>query len=120
MSSFVKITILISAMQDDCVFCKIIKGEIPSQKVFESDDILVIKDIEPKAPIHFLMIPKVHVRDIIGIDDAAWIEIKKVVLSLVKEKGLKSFRLVHNAGEAALVQHMHVHLLGEIDSKREI
>ena len=105
---------------EDCVFCKIVKGEIPSQKVFETDSFLVIKDINPKAPVHLLIIPKVHVRDIIGVDETTWSDIKKVALSIVRKKRLKSFRLVHNAGDAALVPHMHVHLLGEIDAEREL
>jgi histidine triad (HIT) family protein len=107
-------------MKDDCIFCKIVKGEIPSQKVFEDDSLIVIKDIKPKAPVHLLIIPKVHVGDIIGVDETTWSDIKKVVLALIKEKGLKSFRLVHNGGKAALIEHMHVHLLGEVDPEREL
>lgn len=107
-------------MQEDCLFCKIVKGEIPSEKEFETDNILVVKDIHPKVPVHLLIIPKVHVRDIIGVSDAIWVEIKKVVLSLAEKKGLKSFRLVHNAGNAAAVPHMHVHLLGEVGPEREM
>lgn len=102
------------------MFCKIVKGEITSEKELETDNLIVIKDIKPKAPVHLLIIPKMHVRDIMGIDETVWNEIRKAALSLAKARGLKNFRLVHNAGEAALVGHMHVHLLGEVDSKREI
>ena len=54
------------------------------------------------------------------MDDATWLDIKKMVLLLAKDKGLKNFRIVHNAGEAALVPHMHIHLLAEISADREL
>jgi histidine triad (HIT) family protein len=107
-------------MATDCLFCKIVSGEIPSEKEYETDNLLVIKDIHPKAPTHLLIIPKVHVSDIIGLSDDLWVEIKKVALELADKKGLKGFRLVSNAGTAAAVAHMHMHLLGEIGSDREI
>lgn len=105
---------------EDCIFCKIVSGKMSAQKVFEDENILVIEDIKPKAPVHLLIIPKVHVSDIIGINESTWSDIRKVALKLIKENGLKSFRLVNNGGEAALIQHMHVHLLGEVNSEREL
>jgi histidine triad (HIT) family protein len=107
-------------MATDCLFCKIVSGEIPSEKEYETDNLLVIKDIHPKAPTHLLIIPKVRVSDIIGLSDDLWVEIKKVALELAEKKKLSGFRLVTNAGKAAVVAHMHVHLLGEVGSDREI
>jgi len=107
-------------MADDCIFCKIVNRFVPSEIVNESDNLIVIKDIHPKASVHLLLVPKKHVRDITGLDEATWLEIKKMVLLLAKEKGLKNFRIVHNAGEAALISHMHMHFLAEISVDREI
>jgi len=105
---------------EDCVFCKIINGEIPSSKLKETKNLLAINDINPQADTHILIIPKTHVRDITGLDDSLWIEIKKLGLELAKEKGINNFRLTTNAGDAALVHHMHMHLLGEVLSDRKI
>lgn len=105
---------------DDCIFCKIVSRSVPSEIVNESNNLIVIKDIHPKASVHLLLISKKHVRDIIGLDEATWLEMKKMVLLLAKDRGLKNFRIVHNAGEAALVPHMHIHFLAEISADREI
>lgn len=104
----------------DCVFCKIINGEIPSGKEEENDFLVVVKDINPRAPIHLLIIPKKHVTDILETDDTLWVEIKKMAIKLSTEKKLTGFRLIHNAGSAAMVAHMHVHFLAEIGADREI
>lgn len=104
----------------DCIFCKVIKGKLPSQKIKETDNILVIKDINPQADMHFLIIPKQHVRDIMGLSESEWSEIKKVSLDLMKENDIKDFRIVTNAGNAALVHHMHVHLLAKVAADRKL
>ncbi|MEK7188378.1 MAG: HIT domain-containing protein [Patescibacteria group bacterium] len=104
----------------DCVFCKIANGEISTGKEEENDSLVVVKDINPRAPIHLLIIPKKHVTDILETDDTLWIEIKKMAIKLSEEKKLIGFRLVHNAGSAAIVQHMHIHFLAEIGADREI
>lgn len=98
------------------VFCKIIKGELPSDKVYEDDNFIVIKDVHPQAPVHLLIIPKKH---IFGMHDAtaemlgkAMVLADKVAQQLgVAEKG---YRLVLNEGEhgGKLVPHFHIHLLG--------
>lgn len=105
---------------DDCIFCKIVSRFVPLEIVNESDNLIVIKDIHPKASVHLLLISKKHVRDIIGLDEATWLEMKKMVLLLAKDRRLKNFRIVHNAGEAALVPHMHIHFLAEIPADREL
>ena len=105
---------------EDCAFCKIIRKEIPAEIVRETEHLLVFKDINPKAPVHLLLIPKTHVQDIREVDDETWQEVKKVTLELAKEKNLLGFRLVTNAHEATLVPHMHVHFLGDVSSTREL
>lgn len=101
---------------DDCVFCKIIKGDIPSEKVYEDDKVLAFKDIQPAAPIHILMIPKQHVANIMEATDASMMQalmeaVRKVAIQLgVDQSG---FRLITNCGKDAgqEVMHLHFHLL---------
>ncbi len=104
----------------DCTFCKIVKGEIPSKKEKETEDLIVVNDIHPRAPIHFLIIAKKHINDIREDDGKIWEAFRKMAIELIKEKSLKGTRLTCNIGEAALVKHMHVHFLGEVDEKREV
>jgi len=105
---------------EDCVFCKIIKGEIKPEILRESENLIAINDINPQAAVHLLIIPKKHVVDIAQITDPVWVEIKKMGLDLVKERGINNFRLVTNAGDAAVVKHMHMHLLGGVSDDRKL
>ncbi len=103
---------------NDCIFCKIIKGEIPSTKVYEDDDMVIIKDIAPQAPIHLLLLPKQHFANIIEMtDEQAQIlgRCLKKLSTLVDGLGLKDgFRLISNKGAHACqsVEHLHIHILG--------
>lgn len=103
---------------EDCIFCKIIKGEIPSQKVYEDDEILAFKDINPIAPVHILVIPKKHIAcaNNLKVEDEALIgRIFTVIKDLAKENNLKNgYRIVNNCGEdgGQEVKHLHFHLLG--------
>lgn len=80
----------------------------------------MFKDINPQASVHLLLVPKVHIADIREADDSVWTEIKNTASELAREKNLKGFRLVHNAGESALIKHMHVHFLGEVSAGRKV
>lgn len=103
---------------NDCIFCKIIKGEIPSTKVYEDDDMVIIKDIAPQAPIHLLLLPKQHFANIIEMtDEQAQIlgRCLKKLSTIVDDLGLKDgFRLISNKGAHACqsVEHLHIHILG--------
>jgi histidine triad (HIT) family protein len=105
---------------EDCIFCKIVKKEVPSDIIKETDNFIVFPDINPQAAIDFLIAPKKHISDIFEMDDPSWIEIKSIAQAIAKEKGFDSFRLVHNAGAAALVPHMHVHLLAGVTKDRKL
>ena len=105
---------------EDCIFCKIVKGEIEAEIEKETENLVVFKDIHPKAPVHLLIISKKHLVDIKECDDLLWLEVKKVALELANEKSLDSWRLITNVGKAAEIGHMHVHFLGQITSQREI
>ena len=104
----------------DCIFCKIASGEIPSQKIFEDDTVIAFKDLNPKAPVHVLIVPKKHVASVADFtaDDkelAAHIFVD-VAPKLAADLGIAEggFRLVINTGDdgGQTVHHLHVHLLG--------
>ena len=103
---------------DDCLFCKIIKGEIPSSKVYENDEVLAFKDINPAAPIHILVIPKKHIDSLANLSEEdekyVW-EIHNAMNQIAKEQGFlnNGYRVVVNCGKDAgqEVMHLHYHLL---------
>ena len=103
---------------DNCIFCKIIKGEIPSTKVYEDDDMVIIKDLAPQAPIHLLLLPKEHFANIIEMTDEQSLIVArclKKLSTMVDDLGLKNgFRLISNKGKDACqsVEHLHIHILG--------
>lgn len=101
----------------DCLFCKIAAGEIPSQKVYEDDAMLAFRDIEPKAPVHVLLIPKTHLDGVRALtaDNAAVVaHIFAKIPEIAASLGMTDYRVVTNNGAAAgqSVQHLHFHLLG--------
>ena len=107
---------------DDCLFCKIASGEIPSTKVYEDDLCLAFKDIAPVAPIHYLVIPKEHVAncaaEITPENEAIVGHIYSVMAKIAAREGFAdSFRVVTNNGETAgqTVMHLHFHLLSGMD-----
>lgn len=101
-----------------CVFCKIVSGEIPSKKAYEDDRVLAFFDLEPQAPVHILIIPKLHIKSVNEIDSENSEIIGyifEVARKLAKEFGLeKGYRIVNNCGEdgGQTVEHLHFHLLG--------
>lgn len=104
----------------DCVFCKIVNGEQSADIVLETDDIIVFPDINPHAPTHLLIVSKKHIKDITEVDEKTWSAIKEVAVRLGKERSLDGYRIVHNAGEAAIVPHLHVHFMAGITSDRSL
>ncbi|MEG1914234.1 MAG: histidine triad nucleotide-binding protein [Acidaminococcaceae bacterium] len=100
----------------DCIFCKIIAGEIPSTKLYEDDKMLVINDVAPGAPVHVLLIPKVHTQNIVTADSELVAHIMGKLGLLAKLLGVekKGFRVVINTGVdgGQSVEHLHFHLLG--------
>lgn len=103
----------------DCIFCKIVKHEIPANTVYEDDEVIAFKDINPQAPIHLLIVPKEHVASIMEIDDdnsEILNKIIRVAQNLARQNNIdnKGFRLVVNTGDdgGQTVKHLHFHLLG--------
>ncbi len=101
----------------DCVFCKIISGEIPSTKRYEDDYVIAFNDLYPQAPIHFLVVPKEHIvsaADITSTNSALVAKCYEVIAKLTNEENLPSgFRVITNCGEDAgqTVKHLHFHVL---------
>ncbi len=107
-------------MDNNCLFCKIINGEIPANKLFEDDDLLAFQDINPEAPLHFLVIPKKHISGPSGVTETDHQLIGKLMqkgAELAKENGFEDFRFVVNNGAKAgqTVFHFHLHVLGGRD-----
>ena len=105
---------------ENCIFCKIVEGKIPAKFEKENDSLIVINDIHPKAPTHLLLIAKKHVESILEDDGTIWESFRKMASEIIKERKLLGVRLTHNIGKASMVKHMHMHLLGEVDEKREV
>ncbi len=105
-------------MSDDCLFCKMVAGEVPADVVYEDDQILVFKDIYPKAEVHLLMIPKKHTRNLTTlteVDDAVIAHIMRKSAEIAKEQGLdEGYRVIINneSGGGQVIFHLHAHLLG--------
>ena len=107
-------------MKNDCLFCAIAAGEIPSNKVYEDDLCYAFYDIDPQAPTHFLVIPKSHngsVAEVSGDNSAVVAHIFEIIAKVTQELGLESYRVVSNIGEQAgqSVHHLHFHVLSGRD-----
>jgi histidine triad (HIT) family protein len=105
---------------EDCLFCKIINKEIKSNIVFESDNVLIFKDVSPEAPVHLLAVPKKHVSSILEIENLDSDIIKELMEAMARvalEMGLdkEGFRIVTNTGRGAgqSVDHLHFHIMGK-------
>lgn len=106
---------------ENCIFCKIVSGDIPSKKVYEDDEILAFHDINPLAPVHFMVIPKRHVDSLAHVSGAHNDVLGKIMVlapKLAEEQGCKDgFRTIINTGRVARqdVFHLHIHIIGGPD-----
>ena len=105
-------------MKNDCLFCAIIEGEIPSTKVFEDELCFAFRDINPQAPTHILVVPKEHIASVDGINDSnsgIVAHIFECIPRIAADAGLTNgYRIVSNCGDDACqsVKHLHFHILG--------
>lgn len=104
---------------DNCIFCKIVAGTIPSDKVYEDEQVLVFRDIDPKAPVHVLVVPKLHipgVNEVTADNSAVIAHAYEVIAQIVSELGVdeSGYRVVVNSGADGQqsVPHLHFHVLG--------
>jgi histidine triad (HIT) family protein len=109
------------AYDSNCIFCKIVRGEVPSRKVYEDDDVLAFQDIQPQAPVHFMLVPKSHVASLYDVTDADAPALGKILTlagRLAREQGATDgFRTIVNTGRVGRqdVKHVHVHVIGGPD-----
>jgi histidine triad (HIT) family protein len=102
----------------DCIFCKIARGEIPCRKVYEDGELLAFHDINPVAPVHFMLVPKLHIASLAEVEDAHTALLGRMLLlasRLAREQGLENgFRTVINTGKGGgqEVFHLHIHVIG--------
>jgi len=102
----------------DCLFCKIITGDIPAEKLYEDDEVLAFRDIAPQAPVHFLVIPKKHIVDPASVseeDEKLIGKLMRIGSQIAAEEGVgDGFRIIYNNGAKAgqAVFHIHMHILG--------
>jgi len=105
-------------MGDDCIFCRIVAGQIPAQRLHDDDQVMAIRDINPQAPVHVLILPKRHIATLMDADGtpALYGRIVEVARALAQSLGIadKGFRLLTNCGPEGgqAVPHVHFHLLG--------
>lgn len=101
----------------DCIFCKIAAGEIPSNKIYEDEKVIAFRDIHPQAPVHFLVVPKIHIKsaaEISAENSSIIAHCFEVIALLAKQEKLDDgFRVINNCGENAgqTVPHIHFHVL---------
>ncbi len=105
---------------EDCLFCKIAAGEIPSDCLYQDESVFAFKDIAPQAPVHFLVIPREHIDSAaaVGRENSGVVaHIFEIIAKLAREQGLEGFRVVSNVGESAgqTVRHLHFHVLSGRD-----
>ncbi len=105
-------------MADNCLFCRIIRGEIPSAKVYEDESVYAFRDINPQAPVHVLVVPKEHIAsaaEVNGSNSQAVAKCCEAIAKIAEAEGLgKGYRGVNNCGEdgGQTVMHLHFHLIG--------
>jgi histidine triad (HIT) family protein len=104
-------------MSADCIFCKIVKGDIPSKKIYEDDELIAFHDIHPITKVHFLIVPKLHIDSLAECETQHQALLGKMLLlapKLAKDQGLKGFRTMINTGREGgqEIFHLHVHVFG--------
>lgn len=105
---------------DSCIFCDVIAGKLPSTKLYEDDSVVVIKDIHPQAPVHWLVVSKGHIPELLEVPSDLAGVMMAIVNKVVREQGIEKYRIVINGKGAALVDHLHIHVLGKIDKFRAL
>lgn len=103
-------------MNEDCIFCKIINGDFGTEFVLENEYAVVFNDINPKAPVHMLVVPRIHVASLNELDDKNLLgELMMTVKEAAKKVGLKSYKTLINTGKEAgqEVFHLHIHIMGD-------
>ena len=104
----------------DCIFCQIVEGKIPGNFVYQDSEMIVIRDIHPQAPVHLLVITKKHISELIEATDAIVSKMMAIAKKMILEQKISDYRLVNNGQGAAVIDHLHLHILGKVDSLRSL
>lgn len=104
----------------DCIFCQVVSGKLPSTVLYQDDEVMVIKDIYPQAPVHWIVIPKHHVPEFIAADDALIHHMMNVAKKVIRDENIQGYRLVNNGRGAAAIDHLHIHVMGNVDKLRSL
>lgn len=107
----------------DCIFCKIANKEVPKEFIYEDDEVMVFKDLNPVKPVHLLIVPKAHVSELTAVEEPVLFQqLFTIVQNMIAREGLrdKGYRVVINGGGAQLVNHLHLHLMGPINKTAEM
>ncbi len=105
---------------DSCIFCDVVSGKLPSTKLYEDDDVIVIADIHPQAPVHWLVISRAHVPELLEVPDGLAGKMMGVVNKIIRDQRIEKYRIVINGKGSVLVDHLHIHVLGKIDKFRTL
>ena len=105
---------------DDCIFCKIVKGDIPTEFIKETDEFVVFNDKFPSAPVHLLIVTKKHYEDLLSAPDGIIDKVKKIANEIASENKYSGFRLAVNVGDLAEVKHLHIHFATGFKKSRKI
>lgn len=100
---------------ENCLFCKIVRKEIPTKLLYEDEEVIAFNDIHPAKPVHMLIIPKIHIPELIAVqDDALYAKLFNVVKELILARQLqdKGYKVIVNGGGSQDVNHLHVHVMG--------
>ncbi len=111
--------------EENCIFCKIINKEIPAEILFEDENLIVLQDIKPSAPIHHLIIPKEHIRSIMDLEEKDREVISKLIFTAkadAEKMRLEGYKLTFNVGREGgqVIDHLHLHLLGGWKNKEDV
>lgn len=108
----------------DCIFCKIVNGEIPCYKIYEDDTVIAFLDVNPKSNGHTLIVPKEHTLDITTIDDNVLLHIfqiaKEIAKTLQNKLNIKGYTLAQNNGKPQEVKHFHLHIIPVYDNEEKL
>ena len=104
----------------DCIFCKVAKGELPSKTLYQDNQTMVIADINPQASVHWLVMPKEHVEQFSKAGEEMINHLMKIIKQVIADEKIVSYRIVNNGKGAALIDHMHFHILGKVDKFRKL
>lgn len=102
---------------NDCIFCKIANKEVPKEFAYEDDDVMVFPDIHPVRPVHLLVMPKIHIKELTEVtDESMFGKLMKVTQKMIKDNGLdtKGYHLMVNGGGAQIIDHFHIHITGPV------